>query len=83
VSEAFTALLGENAPKQFGFVRNPADERLTRPLDDLSSVICTALKRRDPELLGVFDEWHRRFDARTVKPEDVKATATRVRRSTK
>ena len=82
-SEEFTALFGENAPKQLGFVRNPADERVTRPIDDLSSFMFTALKRRDPKLLDVFNEWHRRFEARTVKPEDVKATATRVWRSTK
>ena len=83
VSEEFTALFGENAPKQLGFVRNPADERITRPLDDLSSFMSTALKRRDPELLKVFNEWHHRFEARAIKPDDVKATATRVRRSTK
>ncbi len=83
VSEEFTALFGENAPKQLGFVRNPADERITRPIDDLSSFMSTALKRRDPKLLEVFNEWHCRFEARAIKPEDVKATATRVRRSAK
>lgn len=59
----------------------PADERITRPIDDLSSFMSTALKRRDAELLEVFKEWHRRFESRAVKPEDVKPTATRVRRS--
>lgn len=83
VSEEFTALFGKNASKQLGFVRNPADERITRPIDDLASFMSVALKRRDPKLLPVFDEWHRRFEARAVKPDDVKATATRVRRSTK
>ncbi|RWZ59631.1 hypothetical protein ELQ92_12455 [Labedella populi] len=83
VSEEFIALFGQNAPKQLGFVRNPADERITRPIDDLSSFMSTALKRREPKLLSVFDAWHKRFDARAVKPEDVKATATRVRRATK
>lgn len=81
VSEEFVALFGENAPKQMGFVRNPADERITRPIDDLSGFMSTALKRREPELLPVFDAWHRRFEARLIKPEDVKAKATRVRRS--
>lgn len=83
VSEEFTALFGKNASKQLGFARNPADERITRPIDDLASFQSVALKRRDPKLLPVFDEWHRRFEARAVKPDDVKATATRVRRSTK
>lgn len=83
VSEEFTALFGESAPKQLGFIRNPADERITRPIDDLSSFMSTALKRRDAKLLDVFNEWHRRFEAREIKPEDVKATATRVRRSAK
>lgn len=83
LSEEFTALFGEDASKQLGFVRNPADERITRPIDDLSSFMSTALKRRDPELLEAFNEWHRRFEAREIKPEDVKATATRVRRSAK
>ncbi|UYO96377.1 hypothetical protein OED01_12295 [Microbacterium sp. M28] len=83
VSEEFIALFGVNAPKQLGFVRNPADERITRPIDDLSSFMSTALKRREPKLLTVFDTWHKRFQARAVKPEDVKATATRVRRVTK
>ncbi|MGY1552893.1 hypothetical protein ACW5CM_14030 [Microbacterium sp. A588] len=83
VSEEFVALFGENAPKQLGFVRNPADERITRPIDDLSTFMSTALKRREPKLLTVFDTWHERFDARAVKPEDVKTTATRIRRSTK
>lgn len=81
VSEEFVALFGENAPKHMGFVRNPADERITRPIDDLSGFMSTALKRREPELLPVFDAWHRRFEARPIKPEDVKAKATRVRRS--
>lgn len=80
-SEEFVALFGTNVPKQMGFVRNPADERITRPIDDLSSFIGTALKRREPELLTVFDAWHDRFEAREVKPEDVKPMATRVRRS--
>lgn len=83
VSEEFTTLFGENASRQLGFVRNPADERITRPLDDLWSFMSVALKRRDPELLEVADDWHRRFEAREFKPEDVKAKATRVRRSAK
>lgn len=81
VSEEFTALFGVDAPKQLGFVRNPADERITRPIDDLSSFMMTALKRRDPSLIPVFEDWHERFEARQVKPEDVKAKATRMRRS--
>jgi hypothetical protein len=64
-----------------GFVRNPVDERITRTIDDLTGFMRTALKRREPELLPVFDAWYRRFEARTIKPEDVKANATRVRRS--
>ncbi|MBN8205106.1 hypothetical protein JF550_03930 [Microbacterium esteraromaticum] len=55
VSEEFTALFGKNASKQLGFVRNPADERITRPIDDLASFMSVALKRRDPKLLSVFD----------------------------
>lgn len=82
VSEEFIALFGQDAPKHLGFVRNPADERITRPIDDLSSFMSTALKRREPKLLTVFESWHERFVARAVKPEHVKATATRVRRST-
>lgn len=34
--------------------------------------------RHGPELLPVFDAWHQRFEARLIKPEDVKAKATRV-----
>lgn len=81
VSEEFIALFGANAPKQLGFVRNPANEHITRPIDDLAGFMSTALKRREPDLLPVFDSWHERFAARLIKPEDVKAKATRVRRS--
>lgn len=62
-------------------MRYRTDERTTRPTDDLSRFTSTALKRREPELLPVFDAWHQRFEARPIKPEDVKAKATRVRRS--
>lgn len=82
VTEEFTALLGENAPKKLDFVRNPASERITRPIDDLSSFMSRALKRRNPRLLDMFEEWHRRFEAREIESEGVKATATRVRRAT-
>lgn len=62
-------------------MRNPADERITRPIDDLSSFVTTALKRRDPRLIPAFEDWHERFEARQVKHKDVKVKATRMRRS--
>ncbi|MFC9984696.1 hypothetical protein ACFU0W_08620 [Microbacterium keratanolyticum] len=42
VSEEFVALFGEDAPKQMGFMRNPADERITRPIDDPSGFMSAA-----------------------------------------
>lgn len=55
VPEEFVALFGESAPKRMGFVRNPADERITRPIDDLAAFMSVALKRREPDLLPVFN----------------------------
>lgn len=83
VSEEFDALFGSGATHRLGFVRNPADERITRLLDDLGPIAPAALKRREPDLIQVFDKWHSRFEARDIKPEDIDAKATRVRRSAK
>ncbi|MFC9984697.1 hypothetical protein ACFU0W_08615 [Microbacterium keratanolyticum] len=39
------------------------------------------MKRREPNLFPIFNAWHERFAARPIKPEDVEAKATRIRRS--
>lgn len=79
-ADAFLETFGDDAPQKLGFVRNPADERLTRPIADLGGFMVRTLKQRDPSLLGVFEEWRSRFDARAIKSDDDNAKATRVRR---
>jgi len=57
-----------------------ADARITRPIADLGSFMTRTLENRAPDLLPVFEDWQRRFEARDVKPVDSNAKTTRVRR---
>ncbi|WP_447586959.1 hypothetical protein [Microbacterium lacticum] len=82
VASEFDAAFTNRAAVRLRMTRSIADQYTTRLIDDLAPSITVALERRAPELLPVFDEWHRRFEARPLRLEDVKPTSTRVRRTT-
>lgn len=81
VAAEFDAAFANRALARLRMSRGLADQYTTRLIDDLAPSITVALERRAPELLPVFQDWHQRFEARPVKPEDVKPTSTRVRRT--
>lgn len=82
-AEEFDASFGSDASRRLGFPRNPADARITRPIADLGSFMTRTLENRAPDLLPVFEDWQRRFEARDIKPVDSNAKTTRVRRPKK
>ena len=79
-AEEFDTSFGSDASRKLGFPRNPADARITRPIADLGSFMVRTLENRAPELLPVFEDWQRRFEAREVKASESNAKTTRVRR---
>lgn len=82
-SDEFYATFGAEGSKKLGMSKNPADERVTRPIADIGGFMGLALSRRDPKLLPIYAEWTRRFNNRLITPDDVKQTGSRVRRGTK
>lgn len=83
VTKEFDALALNLLGSLMGGRSEPASERSARLIDELAPSMATALQRRAPDLVPVFRAWHERFEARSVKPEDVKAKAVRVRRPSK
>lgn len=83
VAEEFDAAFANRVAVRMRMTRGLADEHTTRLIDDLAPSINVALERRAPELLPVFNDWHQQFEARPLKPEDVKPTSTRIRRSSR
>lgn len=81
VSEEFNALLSNRQAKAFNLKADPSDHRAIRLISDLGPALDLALERRAPELLPTFTDWQTGFEARDVKTDDVKATATRIRRN--
>lgn len=75
----FLDSFGADAGQRLGFPQNPAGERITRPIADFGIFMTRALRTREPELLPVFEEWQKRFNARKVKPSPEDRKATRVR----